>query len=63
MADNSCPKCDGSGKVPCQGCGGTGGVKDYSRKEEARWSSCSGCHGTGERTCTACGGTGKKSGS
>ena len=63
MAESSCSKCGGTGKVPCEGCRGKGEVKDYSRKEQVQWSSCAGCHGTGERTCSACGGTGKKSSS
>jgi DnaJ-class molecular chaperone len=59
MSDSKCSKCGGSGKVVCQGCGGTGRPKD-DHKEQVRWASCAGCHGTGQRTCAACGGTGMK---
>lgn len=56
----SCSECGGSGKVPCQGCDGSGGASDYAPSEDVRWSSCASCHGTGKCDCPVCDGTGTK---
>jgi co-chaperonin GroES (HSP10) len=47
-----CKVCDGTGKAPCEGCGGSG---RSATVESAR---CATCTGAGSQTCPECGGKG-----
>lgn len=62
MNDEKCTLCDGNGKLPCRGCGGSGKSKEMTGaiKSDSGWSSCATCNGTGEVTCPRCNGSGKK---
>src|SRR4030042_1438730 len=73
--EESCPTCQGKGKVVCTACGGTGRGTTYVVVNGLRaYDGCSMCGGTsagrnpfrpgtpgsGEITCPSCGGTGRK---
>lgn len=60
MNQQDCPKCQGSGKIPCEGCSGTGSdgsAKDGERMKKG-WSACATCRGQGSVVCSRCGGDG-----
>lgn len=50
----ACPTCQGTGKVKCTSCNGTGRFT-YGRSRI----NCVGCNGTGNANCDDCGGTGE----
>jgi DnaJ-class molecular chaperone len=59
----TCSRCNGSGRIPCPACGGSGTAEQLNEgyeKREKRIVSCASCHGAGSRTCGSCGGSGKK---
>ena len=58
MDKQTCSACDGSGEVPCQGCGGSGIPRKDHIDEAREWASCASCHGRGTIPCQKCGGSG-----
>lgn len=64
MKNENCSFCNGSGKLPCSGCAGTGKVKESTAgaaKSDSGWAPCARCNGKGEITCPRCKGSGKSS--
>jgi len=57
MANDDCERCNGSGKVPCEGCRNKDNIIE---RREYGYSNCARCHGTRELPCPHCNGRGKK---
>ena len=54
-----CHRCHGSGRAPCQICGGTGQVMmGTDGQGKPRFDRCNGCFGIKTTRCSACGGDG-----
>lgn len=60
-----CPKCDGSGSLRCESCGGSGREQYVdgiyaSGEERIKTGQCSNCYGSGKIKCDTCNGSGKR---
>ncbi|MEX5729512.1 DnaJ-class molecular chaperone [Rhodovulum iodosum] len=54
-----CHRCRGTGREPCQVCGGKGQVmKGTDMRGHPQWGTCDGCMGLKTKRCAACGGEG-----
>lgn len=54
-----CHRCHGSGRAPCQICGGSGQVaQGRDDRGGPKFGRCEGCFGTKTRRCLMCSGTG-----
>lgn len=61
----ACPKCNGSGSLRCESCGGSGREQYVdgafaSGEERKKTGQCSNCYGSGQIQCDECQGSGKR---